>query len=218
MRHRLLKLVFSPAPVVAAMALWAPLPAAAQDDGKGSTEDQLLEKDPAQNQGLEEAKPAEKVDARDPDPKLAEQVETRRHEFEKRLNGMQNLEPHFKKLEGQPEKLVADFLKAQDDFLTKQSGLLSQLHDAAANNDDKGKKKAGDDLIKARKTFMGELDKIGKRADKLQAERDKLMAKYQKEQGEDAKAADKAGKGKAGGESSGGDKAGGDEGGEPGGE
>ncbi len=159
----------------------APLVAAAQ-----TTEDALLEQDPAANQGLEEARPAEKVDTSDPDPKLQQAVDARRSEFEKRLNVMQSAEPRFTKLDPQVEKLTADFIKAQDAFLTKQADLKSKYVEAVSIADEKNKKKLADDLAKARKAFQGELDKLGKRADKLQGERDKLMKAYLKEQGEDA--------------------------------
>jgi hypothetical protein len=167
---------------VAALALTlAPLVAAAQ-----TTEDALLENDPAANSGLVEAEPAEKVDTSDPDPKLLKAIDTRRGEFEKRLNALQSAQPRFTKTDGPIEKLVSDFVNAQDAFLTKQSELKSKYVEANATADEKAKKKLEADLAKIRKSFQGELDKLGKRADKLQAERDKLMKAYLKEQGEDA--------------------------------
>jgi hypothetical protein len=171
---------------VAVLALTvAPLVATAQDP---TTEDSLLENDPAANHGLEEARPAEKVDTSDPDPKLRQAIDTRRGEFEKRLNALQSAQPRFTKTDGPIEKLVSDFINVQDAFLTKQADLKSKYVEANASADEKGKKKLADDLAKARKAFQGELDKLGKRADKLQAERDKLMKAYLKEQGEDAAA------------------------------
>lgn len=142
----------------------------------------LLEGDPLLEPGLKEPEPEKKVEVKDPDPKLHAEVEEKRLAFEKRINELSKRKIRFEKLEGRTEALTADFLREMDAYIQKHAGLMTKLRSAAEAGDEKQQKKIGAEIMKVRKAFLRDLEKLTRTADKLQAEREKLLKKYQAEQ------------------------------------
>ncbi len=145
--------------------------------GPALAQDGLLEGDPLLEGQLEERKAPQKKMLDDPDAGLLEEVNTKRGEMEKTINGLAEASTRFAKIEKGSGKLTAQMLKAHDAYLEKHNKALQAYRDAKSAGDEAKQKKAAKAVVELRKKYLKAINKIQKGADKLATVAAKLQAK-----------------------------------------
>ena len=113
----------------------------------------------------------------DPDPKLLEEVEARRAAFEGTLNKLATASNQFAEIDKVVNGLTSQGLKAMDAYMETHRQALEGYRAAVAEDHAANKKKFGEEVLKIRKKYLGEIAKVQKGADKLKEKADKLQAK-----------------------------------------
>lgn len=178
----------------AALLVGAPAVAFAQD-AKGEEEPAQVP-DGLEEPGLQEkTKRTEKVEQVDPDPALNAKVEGRYKELRELLNKFQEEIGHksgeltakdakdWDKLAAAADKLVQTFIGDYDVYVEKHRPLLESFQASTNAGKPVEAGQTAKEIIKLRTGFLGQLEKLAKGADKVNADWTKLEERIKKNAG-----------------------------------